>query len=417
MKQKLTADVVRKLPLEDVDIWDAKYPGLVLRCRASGKHTYRVTYGRGKWVTLGRADVLTPDEAREQARDQLTAIAKGHDPQAARKAAKAAAANTPAPPLTLRAFITAHLEPAVEQHKRGKETIQRLRSVFVDLLDHELSELTAWTVEKWRSERLKQTPRPKRATVNSHLTMLRAALAKAVEWKHLTAHPLSKVKQLKVDKTGRVRYLKPDEETRLRQALEARDAARDVRRGQANTWRRDRGYALWPADNADHLTTIVVLALNTGLRKGEVFNLRWADIDVVGQQLTVQGEGEGETREDGAKSLQTRHVPLNREALEALQVWRTRTAAVDGYVFSGRDDGERLDDVKKAWLPVVKAAKLANFRFHDLRHTFASKLVMAGVDLNTVRELLGHADMKMTIRYAHLAPEHKAAAVAKLVAQ
>ena len=76
----------------------------------------------------------------------------------------------------------------------------------------------------------------------------------------------------------------------------------------------------------------------------------------------------------------------------------------------------RLDNVKKGWLPIVKVAKLEAFRFHDLRHTFASKLVMAGVDLNTVRELLGHADLKMTLRYAHLAPEHKAAAVAKLVA-
>ena len=71
--------------------------------------------------------------------------------------------------------------------------------------------------------------------------------------------------------------------------------------------------------------------------------------------------------------------------------------------------------LKTAWQKVAKAAKLHAFTFHDLRHTFASKLVQAGVDLNTVRELLGHADIKMTLRYAHLAPEHKAAAVAKLV--
>ena len=178
---------------------------------------------------------------------------------------------------------------------------------------------------------------------------------------------------------------------RLRTALEARDTRRNAKREAANRWRRERGYAEWPAEKPDHLTPIVLLALNTGLRRGEIFNLRWTDVDLVGAQLTVRGEG--------AKSGQTRHVPLNAKPLTVAARRGRRLTSADGYVFPGRADSDdgRLDDVKKAWLPIVKAAKLTAFRFHDLRHTFASKLVMAGVDLNTVRELLGHSDLKMTL--------------------
>jgi site-specific recombinase XerD len=84
-------------------------------------------------------------------------------------------------------------------------------------------------------------------------------------------------------------------------------------------------------------------------------------------------------------------------------------------VFSVAGSKEPLNDVKKAWTALVKRAGISAFRFHDLRHTFASKLIMAGVDLNTVRELLGHSDIAMTVGYAHLAAEHKAAAVENLV--
>ena len=78
--------------------------------------------------------------------------------------------------------------------------------------------------------------------------------------------------------------------------------------------------------------------------------------------------------------------------------------------------GGRLDNVRRSWATVLKAAKIKDFRWHDLRHTFASNLVMADARLNTVRELLGHSDSKMTLRYAHLAPEHKATAVELLIA-
>jgi integrase len=97
-----------------------------------------------------------------------------------------------------------------------------------------------------------------------------------------------------------------------------------------------------------------------------------------------------------------RHVPLNKKATAALRLWRRRGHT--GLVFG-------LTDIKKSYATLLRNAGIEEFRFHDLRHHFASRLVMAGIDLNTVRELLGHADIRMTLRYAHLAPEHKAAAV------
>ena len=96
-----------------------------------------------------------------------------------------------------------------------------------------------------------------------------------------------------------------------------------------------------------------------------------------------------------------------------LEHWRIVSGNSRGLVFCNQE-GKKFTDVKKAWGAIKEAAKIKNFRWHDMRHHFASRLVMEGVDLNTVRELLGHADIKMTLRYAHLAPEHKARAVEKL---
>ncbi|MCB1803770.1 MAG: site-specific integrase, partial [Candidatus Competibacteraceae bacterium] len=102
----------------------------------------------------------------------------------------------------------------------------------------------------------------------------------------------------------------------------------------------------------------------------------------------------------------------NDEAFDIVTRWQQQQAG-KGFVFPATDGG-RLDNVKKSFGNLLKLADIENFRFHDLRHHFASKLVMSGVDLNTVRELLGHQSLEMTLRYAHLAPEHKAAAVALL---
>jgi integrase len=155
----------------------------------------------------------------------------------------------------------------------------------------------------------------------------------------------------------------------------------------------------------DHLKPMVLLALNTGMRRGEIFNLQWSHLDLPRTMLKVEGSG--------TKSVRTRYIPLNDDALTVLSAWRDQTEG-ENFIFPARDAG-RMDNITRAWRNLTKKAKVADFNFHDIRHDFASRLVMAGVDLNTVRELLGHTDIKMTLRYAHLAPEHKRLAVSKLL--
>ena len=114
-----------------------------------------------------------------------------------------------------------------------------------------------------------------------------------------------------------------------------------------------------------------------------------------------------------SKSGKTRYVPLSIEAKTVLSSWKDESDS-EKLVFPSQVTGSKFDNINKSWRQIVIDANLDDFRFHDLRHTFASKLVMRGVDLNTLRDLLGHRDIKMTLRYAHLAPAHKAAAVAVL---
>jgi integrase len=407
MKALIGIELVRKLPSGPVDIRDTKLRGFVLRVRPSGVHTYFANYARGKWKVLGTTTLLTAPEAREEARKVLGDAMAGGDPIAEAKAEAAATQRQ----IPFAVFVELHYTPwAVAQRKTGSEQAARLTAAFGPALnDLPLDQVSAFHIERWRSARLKAGIAA--STVNRDLNVLRGAFSRALEWKLLSVHPLADVKASRTDRSGVVRYLEPDEESRLTTALADRDQQRRSERERANDWRKARGYRRWPELDlyTDYLTPIVTLALHTGLRRGELFDLRWRDVDLVAQRLTVRG--------DTSKSGQTRHIPLNSIAASTMTTWRgsEKPDTPDAFVFAGAE-GARLEDIKKAWAALLTRASIKDFRFHDCRHHFASKLVMAGVDLNTVRELLGHSDFKMTLRYAHLAPEHKAAAVAKLVA-
>lgn len=413
----ISAELVRQLRLRPpsgaVDYRDPKLPGFVLRARPSGVHSWRVQLASRRWLTLGRLEEVSVTDARTAAQVRRAQAALG----------EAIPRRTPASELTLRKFLDETYEPWMKA-TFGKRTgqVERIRSAFRDQLDLKLSDFTTTRVDRWRTTRRYRHAGPdapasmrsrevSRSTIHNNIAALRAALNRATEWSILKTMPLGKIKHRATDENAIVRYLSADEEARLRSALIARDDRRRAGRESANAWRRERGHREFPpyGKYTDHVAPLVLLALNTGLRRGELLRLRWRDLDLTRRVLTVRGED--------AKTGQTRHVPLNSEAVIVVTAWRPASYEANAFVFASSEESTPLAYIRKAWTAVLKTALVTAFRFHDLRHTFASNLAMAGVDLNTVRELLGHKSVAMTLRYAHLAPQHKAAAVETLVAR
>jgi integrase len=377
------------------DVWDDKLSGFHLRVNPNGKMVYRCAYARNKVATIGKVELLTPAQARDQAKQILGDAAVGIYPESQRQSSS----------ITLHQYLEGEYSQwRLLNRKNAQADLARVKVNFLQGFGKlPLQGITPLLIEKWRSKKLSKGTKP--ATVNRDINILKSALAKAVEWGFIESNPLTTFKPVKVDKLAKVRYLDKEEIERLRRVLDEREASLIEGRRSANEWRRDREYPELPADSLDYMRSLILLSINTGLRRGEILSLTWENVVLDMAVLTVVG--------DTAKSGKTRHIPLNAEALNILREWRQRTLS-QRFVFSGKD-GEKLKSVKKAWTRILKLAQIKKFRWHDLRHHFASRLAMGGVDLNTIRELLGHSDIQMTLRYAHLAPQHKAKAVAVLL--
>ncbi len=393
MKAKLTQTFIKNIvPGErSFEIHDTDLPGFSVRVAPSGAKTYNVFYrhhGSRKKLRhrLGPAHSLTITQAREAAKQFLGSVALGNDPGAARREGKGA---------TLEGFLSEVYEPwAVENLKTGTEIVRALRSTYSGMLRKNINSISAHDVEKWRTKQHKSGMST--SSTNRYITYLSAMFTRAVEWGFLDAHPLKgKVKKARED-TSHIRFLSPNELDRLFKALDAREDRIRKERHTANQWREERGRELLPALSdcmfADHLKPMVLLSLNTGLRRGELLKLEWTDIDLERATLRV--------RPENAKSGKGRHVGLNKTVLEALHGWRDVKMG-ERLVFPGKG-GKPFGHVNTAWRGVLKGAKIKNFRWHDMRHHFASMLVQKGVDLYVVKELLGHSSIAITERYAHL---------------
>lgn len=375
IKNKITATNIKSLSPEDKRLNDTEISGFHARITPTGLVTYYLFYRlNGKQVNyrLGIDGQMTPAQARDLAKNKIAEVTQGVDVQAVRKQERTKTKYSKFS--TVESFLNEKyaLWLRTRNPKTAEKTIKAFKSSFPKLMSFQLSDITAWEIEKWRNERLSTGVKP--ATVNHQISVIQGCLSRAVEWGVIDSHDLRKVKTLPVD-NSKVRYLSKDEETRLRESLKNCETP--------------------------FLEIIVLIAMNTGMRKGELLSLEWQRVNFETKIVTVDFQN--------AKSGKTRHLPLNTQAFNALKTWQQKTDNI-GYVFKDKNQ-QPLKDFPYIWAALLKEANITDFRFHDLRHHFASKLVMASVDLNTVRELLGHSDLKMTSRYAHLAPEHKAAAV------
>lgn len=216
------------------------------------------------------------------------------------------------------------------------------------------------------------------ATVVRYLASLSVVFATATnEWEWIDQNPVQKVRRPR-ESRGRVRFLSDNERERL--------------------------IAACKASSNPYLFTVVIIALSTGARYGEIIGLRWRDIDLI----------RGIARLERTKNRERRALPLTHVALEAVKRLHKKVKPKPGDFLFARADGLAPMEIRKHWYKAMEDAELEDFRFHDLRHSAASYLAMNGATLAEIAEILGHKTLQMVKRYAHLSDQHTAKVVERM---
>lgn len=225
------------------------------------------------------------------------------------------------------------------------------------------------------------------ATVVRYLAALSHVFTVATkEWGWLEDNPLRRVTKPK-EPRGRVRFLSDDETVG----------------GKLIEGERTRLLKACQQSSNAYLYSIVVLALSTGMRQGEILNLRWGDVDVRQGRITLNETKNGERRV----------VPLLGHAQRLLKEHAKIRRLDTGFLFPGRNP-QRPVFIRAPWLEAVKVAGIEDLRFHDLRHSAASYLAMNGASLAEIAEVLGHKTLQMVKRYSHLSEAHTADVVSRM---
>ena len=265
-------------------------------------------------------------------------------------------------------FADDFLEEYCKQNKRSWQRDEfSLNSLKKFFKGETLQSFGPEKIERFKAKRKAEVSS---ATVNRELACLKTMFSKAVEWGRTEKNPAAKVKKFR-ENPGRERILSPEEARSLIECA---------------------GPGIRP---------VLIVALNTGMRRGEILSLKWADVDF-GKSFILISD---------SKSGRSRKVPMNAFVYETLQKL-PRTSAE--HVFFNPETKSHIKGIRTAFKAACRRAEIKGVRLHDLRHTAASKMIEAGADLVTVSKILGHASIQMTMRYAHPTPENMRLAVNKL---
>lgn len=364
--RQLTAAFVQQATcpphVKKIEYRDTQIIGFSLEVRASGGKTFYLRYfnssGRQRQLKLGGVKDITFDQARKKARDLRAEAVLGGDPLAEKEERKAIP--------TYAKLAEQHLAEAKSSQIAWSSTESILRIHLTSRWGNlRLNEIKSLDISKWLGE-LSATYKP--STVQKISAVFHRSFELAKRWNipggdRNPVHGISRPKF----SNARHRYLTADEILRLRAACEK----------SANP----------------QLASIVGLLVLTGVRRGELFSARWKDIDLERRLWFIPR----------TKNGQSRHVPLSKPALAIIEA--LPRSAKSEFVITSAKSGKPYVSVKKSWATALKEAGIEDCVLHDLRHTCASQMVNAGIDLFAVSRILGHRDLSSSRRYSHLANE------------
>lgn len=291
---------------------------------------------------------------------------------------------------TLEELIDRYIEEKLPERKTNKESFKAQLNWWRKRIGkYLLSEITPALLSKYKNI-LKNEPNVKAtlnvlpktgATVNRYLAALSIVFTKAYkEWEWMEENPMLKVEKYS-ETSGRTRFLSQEEQERLLKACQE--------------------------SRTPLLYLLVVLALSTGARRGEIINITWDFVKFNDEEKSVT------LYLMDTKNKEHRSVTIDNLGYKLLKE-HSKVRRIDTKFVFARADGKKPYDLRNQWEIALKKANLKDFRFHDLRHTTASNLAMSGASLRDIAEILGHKTMQMTQRYSHLTKKYSTKILSEL---